>query len=84
MNNEFNDNEFKEKQLKLLADPHKLKIKKFVITTEDYFKTQMERKFGYLLNELLYQHILKIIKTELIIDSVIQDVINQVILDHNP
>ena len=84
MNNEFNDDEFKKKQLKLLADPHKLKTKKFVITTQDYFKTHMERKFGYLLNELLYQHISKIIKTELIIDSVIQDVINQVILDHNP
>ena len=90
MDNEFNDtdndndNEFKEKQLKLLADPRKLKTKKFVVTTQDYFKTHMERKFGYLLNEQLYQYILKIIKTELIIDSAIQDVINQVILGHNP
>ena len=72
-----------EKHLKLLANPHKLKSKK-IYRHEDKLKNELEYKFNYSLTNTLYQHILDTIRTELIIDSVIQDLINQVILDHNP
>jgi len=72
-----------EKHLKLLADPHKLKCKK-IYRHEDKLKNELEYKFNYSLTNTLYQHILDTIRTELIIDSVIQDLTNQVILDHNP
>tara|TARA_B100001094_G_C18045187_1_gene727050 strand:- start:241 stop:474 length:234 start_codon:yes stop_codon:yes gene_type:complete len=72
-----------ETSLKLLADPHKLKcIKKYY--GEDKLKNELERKFNYLLTNQLYQHLIETIRSELIIDSVIRDIINQVSLNHNP
>ena len=77
------NDDFKIKSLKLLADPTKLREKKKVYKI-DKFKNEIECKFNYRLNNIIYQHIINTIRTELIIDSVIQDIINQVSLNHSP
>ena len=75
--------EFQKKTLKLLADPNKLKSKP-VIIVKDKFKVQLESKFNYEITDTSYQHIITVIHHELIIDSLLKDIINQVSLDHNP
>ena len=77
-------NELQEKGLKLLADPCKLKDIRKKNNNQDRLKNELEYKFHYPLTNKLYQHIVQIIKQELIIDSCIQDIINQVSLDHSP
>ena len=77
-------NELQEKSLKLLADPYKLKDIRKKNNNQDRLKNELEYKFHYPLTNKLYQHIVQIIKQELIIDSCIQDIINQVSLDHSP
>ena len=77
------NDDFKIKSLKLLADPTKLREKKRIHKV-DKFKNEIESKFNYGLNNITYQHIINTIRTELIIDSVIQDIINQVSLNHSP
>ena len=78
------DKELKDKTLKLLADPHKLKSQRKNYASIDRLKQELESKFNYQINNRLYQYILTTVKTELIIDSVLQDIINRVILDHSP
>ena len=77
------NDDFKIKSLKLLADPNKLREKKRIHKV-DKFKNEIECKFNYRLNNIIYQHIINTIRTELIIDSVIQDIINQVSINHSP
>ena len=77
------NNEFEMKTLKLLADPNKLKGKKVNIPS-DRLKLEIEVKFNYRLNNTTYQHILETIRTELVIDALLNDIINQVTLNHNP
>lgn len=76
--------ELHEKSLKLLADPCKLKDIRKKNNSQDRLKYELEYKFHYPLTNKLYQHLVKIIKQELIIDSCVQDLINQVSLNHNP
>lgn len=76
-------NGFDLKSLKLLADPRKLKgVKRNM--APDRLKHEIEVKFNHKLNNITYQHILEIIRTELIIDALLNDIINQVNLNHNP
>jgi len=77
------NNEFEMKSLKLLADPRKLKGMKRNMFP-DKFKREIETKFNYKLNNIIYQHILETIRTELVIDALLNDIINQVNLNHNP
>ena len=77
------DDEFKFKSLKLLADPHKFK-KHIRVSNIDSFKSSIESRFNYKLDDMIYQRIIKLIRDELIIHSVITDIINQVSLDHSP
>ena len=78
------DAELNIKSLRLLADPHKLREAKQTIPQYDSFKQSLESKFNYIIDIPLYSHIVKIIQDELIIDSVIKDIINQAILSHSP
>ena len=70
--------------MKLIADPHKLKAREYNVMKYDSFKYELETKFNYELSSTIYKHIIQVIETELIIDSVICNLINQVVLDRNP
>ena len=70
--------------LKLLADPHKLIKHKHKPVPYERFKQSLESKFNYGVDNNLYSHLLGIIQVELSIDAVIKDIINQVVLNHNP
>ena len=76
--------ELRIRSLKLLADPHKLKEPRKQMIQYDRFKQELESKFNYIIDDRLYQHVLTTIRTELIIDSVVKDIINQAILSHSP
>jgi hypothetical protein len=84
MSSNFKEQEFKEKSLKLLADPFKLKDISYNPKKNDSFKNELEYKFNYKLSELLYESITQEIEGLIIIDSVLHDIINQVNLNHNP
>ena len=77
------DDEFRFKSLKLLADPHKFKHRRRVPNI-DSFKASIESRFNYSLDDMIYQRINKLIRTELIVHSILVDIINQVSLDHSP
>ena len=77
------DELFKNKSLKLLVDPNKFKNTKY-IHKQDMFKIQLEKKFNYQINNYTSKHLINTITTELIIDSLLKDIINQVNLNHNP
>ena len=80
--------EFKQKSLKLLADPYKIKNTgynhSYGTRGQDKLKDVIEQQFQYDINDRLYNVIIKDIKTSLIIDSVLQNIITQVNLDQSP
>ena len=78
------EQEFKEKSLKLLADPCKLKDIQYNPKYSDPFKKELDYKFNYEVTDTIYNYIVQEIKTILLIDSVLQDIINQVSLDQTP
>ena len=78
------EEEFKMKSLKLLADPCKLKDITYVPREVDKMKDILESKYNYKLSSIVYDKIKYDIKELLIIDSVINNIINQVSLDQNP
>ncbi len=78
------DDEFKDKTLKLLADPRKLKEIKRSFVTYDHFKNQLESKFNCSIEQPLYEKLVAMIHKELIISSIVNDIINQVSLNHSP
>ena len=78
------EQEFKEKSLKLLADPCKLKDIQYNPKYKDSFKKELDYKFNYEVSDTVYNYILQDLKTILLIDSVLQDIINQVSLDQTP
>ena len=78
------DDELKERSLKLLADPHKLKETKISFIKYDHFKYQLECKFNCTIDQPQYSRLLSTIHRELIIYSVVNDIINQVGIDHSP
>ena len=84
MSQRLKEQEFKEKSLKLLADPCKLKDIQYNPKYKDSFKKELDYKFNYEVNNTVYNHIVQEIKTILLIDSVLQDIINQVSLDQTP
>jgi hypothetical protein len=84
MSRDLKEHEFKEKSLKLLADPWKLKDIHYNPKNNDSFKNELEYKFNCELSELLYKHITQEIENLIIIDSVLLTIINQVNSNHNP
>ena len=84
MSGRIKEQEFKEKSLKLLADPCKLKDIQYNPKNKDSFKKELNYKFNYEVNHTIYNHIVQEIKSLLVIDSVLQDIINQVSLDQIP
>ena len=72
-----------DKFMKLLADPNKLKSNQSLIIY-DHFKHQLESKFNCPISTNMYKHIIGFIEKEIIIMSVIDDIINQVMIHHNP
>ena len=84
MTHNLKEEEFKEKSLKLLADPCKLKDSQYNPKNNDRFKNQLEYKFNCKVSELLYKHINQEIENLIIIDTVLQTIINQVNSNHNP
>ena len=84
MTSKIKEQEFKEKSLKLLADPCKLKDVQYNPKYSDSFKKELDYKFNYQVTDTVYNHIIQQIKTTLLIDSVLQDIINQVSLDQSP
>ena len=84
MSQRLKEQESKEKSLKLLADPCKLKDIQYNPKYKDSFKKELDYKFNYEVTDTVYNHIVQEIKTILLIDSVLQDIINQVSLDQTP
>jgi len=78
------DIELKEKSLKLLADPHKLKHAHYTCSTYDPFKHHVERKLKYKCNETFYNHIIQLLEQEVKIHKKLIDIIDQVSLHHSP
>ena len=78
------NNEFKQKSLKLLADPYKLKNHHYIPRDQDKLKSAIEYKFNYDTSNTLYNVIIQDIKILLVIDTVIQGIIDQVNLDQSP
>lgn len=78
------DDVFQEKSMKLLADP--LKMRKHSTKTETYdrLRSSLESTFDYKLTDESYQRIRSHIYHDLVLDSVMQDLINQVTLRQNP
>ena len=84
MSHSLKEQEFKEKSLKLLADPCKLKDIQYNPKNNDKFKNELDYKFNYEVSELLYGRITQEIENLIIIDSILQTIINQVNSNHNP
>lgn len=84
MTSKIKEQEFNEKSLKLLADPYKLKDIQYNPKYTDSFKRELDYKFNYEVSDIVYNYVVQQIKTTLLIDSVLQDIINQVSLDQSP
>jgi len=82
--NEIKEEVFKQKSLKLLADPMKLKDIKYSPKKIDKLKESIETTYNYKLSSILYDKIKQDIKELLIIDSALNNIINQVNLDQTP
>jgi hypothetical protein len=83
------NDEFKQKTLKLLADPIKLKDtnKPPIQSTQNLkisFKKLMDRIYMCKLTKIQYNHIDSIIQDELVIMNVMNGIINQVSQYQNP
>jgi|TARA_B110000977_G_C10735232_1_gene360701 hypothetical protein len=73
------DDEFKDKTLKLLADPRKLKEIKRSFVTYDHFKNQLEYKFNCSIEQPLYDKLVAMIHKELIISSIMDTIIYKIV-----
>lgn len=78
------DGVFQEKSMKLLADPLKMRKHSTKAETYDRLRSSIESTFEYKLTNQTYQRIRRDIYNDLVIDSVMQDIINQVALRQNP
>lgn len=78
------DEEFNQKSLKLLADPCKLKEIKYVPKNTDKLKDEIESKFKCKISDKCYSSIIQEIEILVTVDSVLNDIINQVNSNQNP
>ena len=77
VNKNYIDEAFTQKSLKLLADPCKFKGKTKVVKNVDRFKQMIEYKFNSDISTITYKHILQTIYDELLISSIIDNIIDQ-------
>ena len=73
------EDEFKQKSLKLLADPCKLKDSKYIPKNTDKLKDEIESKFKCRISDNIYNSILQEIEIIVIVDSVLNDIISKII-----
>jgi hypothetical protein len=73
------DDEFKDKTLKLLADPRKLKETKRTFVRYDPLKYQLECKFNCSIEQPLYDKLVAMIHKELIISSIMDTIIYKIV-----
>lgn len=78
------EDEFKQKTLKLLADPCKLKDSKYIPKNTDKLKDEIESKFKCKVSDNCYSYILQEIEIIVTADSVLNNIINQVSSNQNP
>lgn len=78
------EDEFKQKSLKLLADPCKLKDIKYIPKNTDKLKDEIETKFKCKISDKCYISIIQEIEILVTVDSVLNDIINQVSSNQNP
>jgi len=78
------EDEFKQKSLKLLADPCKLKDSKYIPKNTDKLKDEIETKFKCKISDKCYCSIIQEIEIIVIVDSVLNDIINLVSSNQNP
>ena len=78
------EDEFNQKSLKLLADPCKLKDIKYIPKNTDKLKDEIETKFKCKISDKCYISIIQEIEILVTVDSVLNDIINQVSSNQNP
>ena len=78
------EDEFKQKSLKLLADPCKLKDIKYIPKNTDKLKDEIETKFKCKISDKCYCSIIQEIEIIVIVDTLLNDIINQVSSNQNP
>lgn len=78
------EDEFKQKSLKLLADPCKLKDSKYIPKNTDKLKDEIESKFKCKISNKCYISIIQEIEIIVTVDSLLNDIINQVSSNQNP
>ena len=78
------EDEFKQKSLKLLADPCKLKDSKYVPKNTDKLKGEIESKFKCKVSDNCYSSIIQEIEIIITVDDILNNIINQVSSNQNP
>ena len=73
------EQEFKEKSLKLLADPCKLKDIQYNPKYSDPFKKELDYKFNCEVSDTVYNHIIQEIKIIITVDDIVNDIISKII-----
>ena len=78
------EDEFKQKSLKLLADPCKLRDSKYIPKNTDKLKDEIESKFKCKINDNTYSLIKKEMEIIITVELVVNDIINQVNSNQTP
>ena len=78
------EDEFKQKSLKLLADPCKLKDKQYIPKNTDKLKDEIESKFKCKISDKCYCYIIQEIEIIVTVNTILNDIINQVSSNQNP
>ena len=78
------EDEFKQKSLKLLADPCKLKDINYVPKNSDKLKDEIESKFKCKISDKCYSSIIQEIEIIVNVNNLLNDIINQVSSNQNP
>ena len=72
------EDEFKQKSLKLLADPCKLKDSKYIPKNTDKLKDEIESKFKCKISDKCYSSIIQEIEIIVTVDSLLNDIISKI------
>jgi hypothetical protein len=73
------ENEFKQKSLKLLADPCKLKDIKYIPKKCDKLKDEIELKYKCKLNDNTYSLIKQEIEIIITVEDILDDIISKIV-----
>lgn len=72
------EDEFKQKSLKLLADPCKLKDIKYIPKNTDKLKDEIETKFKCKISDKCYCSIIQEIEIIVTVNTVLNDIISKI------